>query len=353
MIRIIAVHVISISHSTLKHTASKLQTFELYSLLEDKLLEISNSPDWQIAGPKIKSRECDIYQASSAQAKIKLAVKCYRQHTNQVAAKQQFDALQKCYSGLVDQCDNFRVPEPFHCDTEHRILLMEWITGKSLHFYLWNPLSYPNQLQSLLRKAGRWLRLFHNLSLKEAQQSASSSFLKGISKQKKAYQENRDNNASCDNVFNHAYGLLQQIISLQPHFHGPHALPHGDFTPANLILSNTQTSALDLWGSTNRPIHIDMARMVTYLTIAYPLLTQRPLFDTQGKIQQKLFPLFTSYGTDVLDPSAHNFKIALLSEYLRRWLVISHRKFSYKGMVTDSFQILQIKKQVRVLISAL
>jgi Phosphotransferase enzyme family len=339
--------------STSKHTAVKLQTFELHNLLEKTLLEISNCPDWQITGPKIKSRECDIYQASSTRAGIKLAVKCYFQNTSQVAAKQQFNALQKSYPGMIYQCDNFRVPEAFYYDKSHRILLMEWITGKSLHSYLWNPLTYTNQTQILLIKAGRWLRLFHNASLIEMGDSPYSNLLKAINKLKDKDQTRLNNDSSSEDAFNNSYNILQKNVSDRLFFQDYHALSHGDFTPANLIISDKQTSALDVWGNNRRPVHIDMARMVTYLTIAYPLLNQHPLFDTQGNIQQKLFSLFAGYGTDILNPTSFNFKIALLAEYLRRWLVIRNRQFSYKGIVTDRYQILQIKKQISALIACL
>lgn len=339
--------------STSKHTAVKLQTFELHSLLEQKLLEICSSPDWQITGPTIKSRECDIYQASSTRAGIELAVKCYFQNTNQIAAKQQFDILQKSYSGMVDQSDNFRVPKVFYYDQTHRILLMEWIKGKNLHSHLWNPLSYTSQIQSLLARTGRWLRLFHNVSSIKMDDSSYTNLIKAINKKKEKSEADLKNDGSNDIVFKNAYDLLQEKVTSQQRFQDYHALPHGDFTPANLMIDDKQTSALDIWGSTRRPIHSDMVRMLTYLTIAYPLLNQRPLFDAQGNIQQKLFSLFAGYGTDILNPTSFNFKITLLAEYLRRWLVINNRLFSYKGIVTDRYQIVQIEKQVRALTACL
>jgi len=341
------------SLSTSKHTVYKLHTFELHSLLEQKFLEISDSPDWQISGPKIKSRECDIYQASSTRAGIKLAVKYYFQNTSVNAAQQQFNALRNSYTGMVDQSDNFRVPEVFYYDKTHRILIMEWIKGKNLHSHLWNPLSYTSQIQSLLARTGRWLRLFHNVSSIKIDDTSYTNLINAINKKKEKNETDLEKDGAIDIVFKNAYALLQEKLTNQKQFQDYHALPHGDFTPANLMIDDKQTSALDIWGSTRRPIHIDMVRMITYLTIAYPLLNQRPLFDAQGNIQQKLFSLFAGYGTDILNPTSFNFKITLLAEYLRRWLVIENRLFSYKGIVTDRYQILQIKKQVRALIACL
>jgi thiamine kinase-like enzyme len=326
--------------------STKLDSSELYKQLHDKLHELNADSEWRIVGPKIKSRECDIYQASSS-CGIALAIKHYSRQTGQAAANQYY-ALKRCYPTMHKKNAAFCVPKTYFFNKENRILVMEWISGRSLHSQLWNPLTSPQQLQTSLAKTGTWLRAFHSASTMTSSQTSGNVLLQNIDKQKDRFLNGRSDTTS-DNLFISAYERLQQFSQEQQKFTVPLAHPHGDFTPANLLLSGGKTVGLDIWHQGLRPIHIDMARMTAYLTVAYPLLSRGPIFDRRGRIENKLSKLFSSYGTDTLKPYSLYFKMTLLAEYLRRWLVISNRSSSFKGAITDRYQIAQIKKQIKAI----
>jgi hypothetical protein len=316
----------------------------------DKLHEINASSDWRIVGPKIKSRECDIYQACSSCGTL-LAVKHYSRQTEQAAANQH-SALQKYYPAMNKNTADLLVPKVYFFHKESRILLMEWISGRSLHSHLWRPLTSPQQRRTYLAKTGAWLRAFHNASTMVSCQTSGNDLQESVDKQKaKSTNDQLVNNSN--RLYSHAYARIQKFSKESEQFTVQQAHPHGDFTPANLLLSNNLTFGVDIWNHALRPIDIDMARMTVYLTIAYPLLNRHPLFDHKKKLQPNLLPLFDGYGTDVLDPHSTYFKMALLTEYLRRWMVIKQRTVFWKKISSDRYQERQIEKQIKSLLAIL
>lgn len=180
-----------------------------------------------------------------------------------------------------------------------------------------------------------------------------SDYLKGIENQLKENQETHPLQGTRQYFFHNAYAFLQQTISVQPKTEGPCAIQHGDFTPFNLLLNDDKTCGLDIWATQRKSVDVDLARMVTYLTVAYPLLTRGSVYSEKGKLQELLDPLFHGYGLDRVNPTSTQFKISLLAEYLRRWWVISCRPHTIKGAVTDRYLLRQIEKQVRIMLAVL
>lgn len=142
------------------------------------------------------------------------------------------------------------------------------------------------------------------------------------------------------------------MIQKYPKVIATQATLHGDFTPYNFIISANGAMGVDIWATTEKPILFDLSRMLVYLSIAYPLLTlSKPVFDKTGKLNTTIAPLVKGYGQDHIDSLSLHFKVALLSEYLRRWLVIDKRCPTTISLLTDKYQILQIKRNIKTLIT--
>lgn len=324
-----------------------------YTLIKAALHTIEPETNWQLSGPVIRSRECNIYRAVSITSGRNIAAKLYAPQTQPAASQQQFSALQKYQTAMTAPEELFRVPQVFPHNRNQRILLMEWIPGWTLHKHLWTPRVPSQKSMLLLKKTGQWLRRFHDVAAIENKTVKYCDYLKGIDKQLALSALKPFQQKTLELFFPRAYATLKQCLDELPPLEAPHARLHGDFTPFNLLIDKTRIIGLDIWATQRKPINVDLARMVTYLTIAYPLFTHHLINSSTGKLHARLTPLFEGYGRDLIDPDSSHFKISLLSEYLRRGVVITSRPLTVKSFLTNRYQLRQIKKHVLSLITAL
>ena len=323
------------------------KNIKIYQNIREALLQLNNCGDWEITGPVIKSRECDIYRAHSLISDQILAIKHYHSHTNPTATMKQFEALNRYQHTILIEGQQYKIPRVFIHEKENRLLIMEWIPGKSFHHLLWRPISNNKQI---LSSVGGWLRAFHGASVIDSAPVNFGDYLKSVKKRIEMEEKDSLQASSSHRLFSESYKILKQYISNLPAANAPHAISHGDFTPSNIILKDEQVTGIDIWANTTRkPIYIDVARMTVYLTIAYPLFTRCLVFDARGRVPNDIMSFLEGYGTDLINPQSEHFKISLLSEYLRRWLSISNRPLTIKGTVTDKYQIARIKKQIHAI----
>ncbi|MBN2427414.1 MAG: phosphotransferase [Deltaproteobacteria bacterium] len=326
-------------------------TVPLQQIIRQTLQTIESDAEWLLTGPVIRSRECDIYRATSSTSGLTLAVKHFTATGNPKAALQQYNALQNYQKTMAETETSCRVPTIFGYDTEHRFLVMEWVAGRSLHRLLWTPLLRNEQVETALHRTGHWLRCFHKASNISSSPVVFAHYQEIVEQRVVRSLGGAQPVGSAFQGFGEAYNVLRDLLSCLPPTDAPHAVLHGDFTPFNLLLGNDQTTGFDIWAQVRKPVQVDLARMVTYLTIAYPLLTQQPVYDDPNRFAKRLLPLLEGYGQDLVQPASLHFRLCLLTEYLRRWLVIGSRPRSLKGIVTNTYLIAQVKKQVQTLIS--
>lgn len=282
-----------------------------------------------------------------------LAIKYYHPRQNLNAAQQQYQALEKYQSlSSTGRDHDFRVPKVYSFDRGQRLLIMEWLNGKNLHQRLWSSPEFLQSKQIALKRCGQWLRTFHQQHLLPDSPVLTNIYLKSI---RNSLLTRQDMGLSIDNLcveFRKTYELLTKLIQRHPEIKDTRATLHGDFTPHNIIIGKDTTVAVDIWATVHNPILMDISRMLVYLTIAYPLLILRkPVFDSHGQLNKTLAPLIEGYGNDLVNPFSLHFKIVLLSEYLRRWLVIEGRETTAVSQFTDKFQVLQIRKNLHALMA--
>lgn len=324
----------------------------IHQTITKKLNEIAGSATWQVNGPVIKSRECHIYRGISSSANLDLAIKHYNPQTKLASAHQQFNALKLYQASMAEYGTKDKIPRVYCYDKENRLLVMEWVTGKTLHHHLWNPVTSDRQHSNSINKTGRWLRTFHEAGSIDTRPVDLNIYTKDIDKLIAQYPANAKGH-SHHPLFTLAYNNLKSSASNLSSAKAPHAVSHGDFTPFNILLNGDQRIGIDLWAARLKPVQVDLARMIVYLTIAYPLVNRIPIYKPCNNIQGKIIPLVGGYGTDIINPTNLHFKIFLLSEYLRRWLVISNRTSSVISSVTKKYQIFNIKRQLQAILQTL
>ncbi len=310
---------------------------------------IEDQPDWQISGPLIRSRECTIYKACSVGAGLELAVKSYLAGINPMASVKQAEALSNCRDTMVGKEKKYAVPEMHAYDRHQGFLAMEWVAGRSLHYNLW---TLSNKEQSLFR-VGRWLRVFHEASGIAGVEEKSAKYLGIVEKRIGDHPARLSAEGPDHALFVSACECLRRAVELELSFEAPHAVSHGDFTPFNLMISKERVVGLDIWGTQRKPILDDLIRMMVYLTLAYPLLTRQQRIDSSNGFHQRISPLLDGYGLDLIEPDSLHFKIALLSEYLRRWLIIARRSRTFVEKAFDSYQLAQVKKLIVPLLDSI
>lgn len=251
---------------------------------------------------------------------------------------------------MADTHATYRVPKVYFYDYDHRLLIMEWLNGISLQKQLWHSSLNRTCRISSIHKSGEWLRAFHEVSTLSNESVDFTCYLTVIKQRIALQSTNHLPNTPDSTLFVRAYQILNRQISTSKPIAVPHAIVHGDFTPANVVLERDHVIGIDIWALERKPILIDLARMAVYLTVAYPPLRGENIYDAAERMHQSVKALTDGYGTDLAQPETQHFKLALLSEYLRRWLVIDKRPLTAKNFITKPYLISRIKQQIRSLL---
>lgn len=325
----------------MNQTTTQLPPEKLKGVIHNELHKISNNDRWKITGSVIQSRQCQIFKAEESTSGLTLAIKHYSNSTSDVAPKQQYEAFQRCHTTMANGNATYRVPATYFINQKHRIFAMEWISGKSLHSLCWRPFQSNRITNDHLERSGRWLRHFHESGEIRQEKINFSHTLKSIEKQIERVGPKYHQDPS----FAASYLELEQIIEQLPGDNHPTALLHGDFTPANLLFSEKRVTGLDIWATVRGSIYSDIARIMTYLSVAYPLAIP-PWSGNSTELHNRLFvPFCRGYGFDLADPTSGLFRTCLLAEHFRRRVVIGHRPVSPMGLVTNSYQQRYLKYQ--------
>jgi tRNA A-37 threonylcarbamoyl transferase component Bud32 len=324
------------------------QPSDIVSIIRIKLAQIDPKANWQIKGPVIFSRECDIYQAYNASMTQALAIKHYKQGTKPQAIKTQFDALNTYQSEMASQTQTFRVPKVFLYDDQNALIIMEWLVGKRLHDHLWRSALRPKRFLAFVANSGKWLGMFHNQSKPFMQDFNTCHLVHMLDKRIEKYNPNAP--ALKDPLFSEAYEFLKTHCSNLGTIKVPFASLHGDFTPTNLIIQDDQYIGIDLWAKEDLPVYQDFARMCVYLTIAYPTIVETNIFNPNNGLGHSLQKFSNGYKEITrLEIKNDILMLFILTELLRRWLVISDRKsnsFFSKSLIRP-YQIGRIKRQIK------
>ncbi len=317
-----------------------------FDLFKELLAAIEPDRHWDISGPVIQSRECAIYRASASSQDLSLAIKDYHPGASRATPEQQFSAFERCHPDMTDSSPQLKVPKVFLVNSQHRLLVMEWIEGTTLFRHLWNPVINKRFLTTQLQQVGAWLRKYHDLSQPESTKTKVIDLMKPFNQKS---DDIEDSLFTHSEFFQSVFSFLQRLEEKGTVLPTMDAIVHGDFTPANILLADQKVYGLDIWGTMRRPIYHDVCRMIVYLGVAYPFYMVENLYTKQALLTSKIACFVEGYGTDQLSPQSASFKISLLVELLRRWRVIASRQDSLFTSVTNYYQLKRIEQQAKLL----
>lgn len=309
----------------------------LLKKLKPSLIEIDASAGWQITGPTIRARKCDIYKVSNPNHQ--LALKVYKNNIASSAAPHiQYDAMRRCNEAAFTN-PLLRAPNALAFLPDERAILMEWHAATALGKTLWKKLYSPDQRLEMINSAGKWLRAFHDLSdvkLLPLDGHKLAAKLKAQIEKKTAAQDQLKNSRH----FQRALSRFRDAAAScnEP---TPHALLHGDFTPSNLLVNSGNIIGMDMWGVRHAPIYEDITRMLAYLGVVSPYaLWPAPLSPDSPLMQA----FIKGYANEQIDIQSKAFHIVLHYQQLRRWLVYADKKTTQPFSLKARWQLIQSQR---------
>ena len=125
-----------------------------------------------VRGPVRSGHYSDIYRARVPGVNTELAVKCLVDpatgEPDCATAQRQFDALNRVHHAMPDNA-RFRVPRPYLAVPTDGMVVVEWISGRSMtELFLSTGLTLA-QARALMRRAAEWLRCFSDSGMTAAQ----------------------------------------------------------------------------------------------------------------------------------------------------------------------------------------
>lgn len=314
---------------------------------------LTNSSSSVPINPAVRSRECNIYRIDIANSNVSLAIKHYHTSANPAAPQLQFDALTRYQQTMTQRESTFRVPVVYMFDNSNRVLVMEWFSGLSLHSHLWKCCYSQPKRNLVIQRTGQWLRAFHEASSIFSAPFHPTKYLEILEERIALYHQTSYGFPHLDPLFTQALITLKKQISARASSNCLYAAAHGDFTPANILLDENTIFGLDIWATERKPIFVDLSRMAVYLTIAYPSLTDFFNHKHTGCVHPNVFALLKGYNLNLSRNDITHFHLSMLSEYMRRWLVIDNRPLTLNRVFNKPFLISRIKHHIRCLISRL
>lgn len=332
----------------------QLNRKELNQLISNFLQPYFDSNSWNLTPSYIiKSRECHIYKVDNKYSNHSLAIKHYHRNLNPLSPQIQFDAFEYFQDSMTKNHSIYRVPKVYHFDSHNYVVVMEWLNGTTLHALLWKYLLDYQKREHAIYEAGKWLNAFHQASCISYTTSPMNVFIDTVDQRIAFNYKLLDQPCPASNLFAKGYNSLQKYISENKDITCMHATGHGDFTPSNVLFAKSFVYGIDIWAKERRPVIIDLARMAVYLTIAHPSLLSFASHSNNVVEHPHVKVLLDGYGRDILKDKPNHFHIALLSEYLRRWIVIEKRPITLKRIFNKPYFLSRIKSQVQSLLAYL
>ncbi len=312
---------------------------QLIDNLSDNLQTLAPDATWVASGPVGASRKCDVYTLTNSKSALRLALKVYRPAiASEQASQIQFRALQRVQKARRD--DPFmRAPEPYACLADHQAILMSWHDSPNLTKALWNLLAQPQSRLNLIADAGRWLRKFHEISCISP---AALDTEKLVAKLQNRINRCADGGETLLNTSDFKRALECFVYHMEAFkASAPHALLHGDYTPSNLLVDDQGIFGMDMWGGRLGCVMEDAARLLTYLAIQSPYTLANTPLHSDGK-----FPatFAKGYGREVLDIQSPTWKLLLMYQQLRRWVVYHDRMIKNRPTLQSRWLLSRTKK---------
>jgi len=220
-----------------------------------------------VRGPVRSGRYSDIYCARLPGMNTELAVKCLIEPTtgepDRATAQRQFEALERVHHAMPAN-GHFRVPRPYLAVPSDGIVVVEWISGRSMtDLFLSTGLTLV-EARALMRRAAGWLRCFSDSGMIAAQPLNVADKLNAL--------------ASMETLLGRSKTAQEAFATLRAYAEraGTLALTrswlHGDFKTDNLLIDANHTVGIDLHARHENAVTHDLAAFLNHweLTLCHP-----------------------------------------------------------------------------------
>jgi hypothetical protein len=160
---------------------------------------------------------------------------------------------------------HFRVPKPFFVAEREGIVVVEWISGRSMTDLLLSSQTSLREARKLMQRAALWLRAF----------SSSHSVAPGplnIADKLKGLVSIEESPLSKKNVAFKAFGALRLHAELAASYQLERSWLHGDFKTDNLLVDDDSVVGIDMHVEYENHITHDLAAFLNHweLTLCHP-----------------------------------------------------------------------------------
>lgn len=229
---------------------------------------LNSSPDvarlsarsrWTVKGPLSSSTTSATYQATCPGAP-NLFLKLPGPGIEPASA--QYEVLVKARERLLGNT-RVRVPTAYPFLLDRGFLVTEWIEGPAVSHLLHSPTTRPRSLGRALQQAGGWLRAFHR------QPTGTHTFINAdkLINDTRSAVSGLDGWRAAPAAFKHHLALLERtrpVVERIPVRVGP---LHGDFKPANVIISHGDAVAIDISANFAGDVVNDLVQFLLHLDL--------------------------------------------------------------------------------------
>lgn len=283
-------------------------TRDVSELLAAALGSSTAPGDCRVAGPTYVGSESRIFYAECAAATSPLAVKFFRDARE---ARSQFEALDRVAAAMAGGAD-FDVPRPYALSAAQGMLASEWIAGRSLQDELIDWHRWPGRAALGLRRAGVWLRRFHDAGKPDTIALDLGPALDRLADELDPCDPRTPGMARM-----RAAGILLERTA--PGLAGAPAWAswlHGDFKPANVMLAGPRTVGIDFHAAFRDLVVRDQAHFLTHVELA----CYHPRGLRLWALRDRLVAAFLQgYGLDADIPSTGALSWMRLHSTVRAW----------------------------------
>jgi len=197
-----------------------------------------------------------------SQLAIKLCLDSPGYAPSPTAAISEAEALRQVYAHLAtDPC--YRVPRPFSILAEHGFVVTEWIDGWPLTRHCLDWRCPPREVCDLIRRAGTWLRRFHDCRVLSDAPIEVDRILSGLEETfKEAVPSFTTDLVACAGV-----NLLAETAESISDIPLARSWLHGDFKADNLLISGQRLVGIDIHLAFENVVVNDLAQFLNHFEL--------------------------------------------------------------------------------------
>jgi len=304
-----------------------MNDFEKYTpqfVTQEFLKPLLSSGSWAIS-KTIKRRDCIIFKAHHKHFKSALCVKIYSAVRTEHGTP---EALYKALQAYHVPQSHMNVPAPYAYDAKHGAVIMEWVETPRWRNIIWKLLV---QRKKTIRRAGQWLKWFHDQCDQETTAYKDTS----IPKIKRII---NSETFSAPKNFDACYNTLEHQIQKHTGTKILSGTVHGDFTPYNILHDKQgRLVGIDFTAQETAPLYTDIARFFMYLN------SYRPVYMSARADYNALIE-----GYDMMrNNDVH--RVILFGEVMRRWAVLRSAQITRRWNLWREIEIIRISFMAKAL----